>query len=144
MRRTICVPLLRSKRCCACDSGFSVHAVGLSLGSADGIDEWHLEQVARLVAQLQPALVSEHLSWSCFDGRYFNDLLSLPYTEEALVLSAGEAAFIKCLFQGDRLATAARHALEAEEDFDLAATFGRMLGLHLLALARPLRCKQAP
>jgi len=28
--------------------------------------------------------VSEHLSWNSIDGRYFNDLLPLPYTEEAL------------------------------------------------------------
>jgi hypothetical protein len=57
------------------------------------------------------------------------------------VVSQGEAAFIKCLFQGDPLAIAAQHASQAEGDFDLAATLGRMLGLHLLALARPLRCK---
>ena len=67
---------------------FSVHAVGLSLGSADGIDDEHLERVARLVDQLQPALVSEHLSWSCFEGRFFNDLLPLPYTEESLEIVA--------------------------------------------------------
>ena len=71
-----------------CDFEFSVHAVGLSLASADEIDERHLEQVARLVEQLQPALVSEHLSWSRFDGRYFNDLLPLPYTEESLEIVA--------------------------------------------------------
>src|SRR5262245_38035108 len=66
------------------DFEFSVHAVGLSLGSADGIDEEHLEQVSGLVEQLQPALVSEHLSWNRLGGRAFNDLLPLPYTEEAL------------------------------------------------------------
>jgi len=44
------------------DFEFSLHAVGLSLGSADGIDEAHLDQVARIVDQLQPTLVSEHLS----------------------------------------------------------------------------------
>jgi hypothetical protein len=71
-----------------CDFEFSVHAVGLSLGSADGIDEAHLGRIARLVERLQPTLVSEHLSWSCFEGRWFNDLLPLPYTEEALEIVA--------------------------------------------------------
>src|ERR1700738_3945850 len=66
------------------DYGFSVHAVGLSLGSADGLDKGHLARVAALVSRLQPALVSDHLSWSVSGGRYFNDLLPLPYTEEAL------------------------------------------------------------
>ena len=45
-------------------------------------------RVARLVERLQPALVSEHLSWSRFGARYFNDLLPLPYTEEALDIVA--------------------------------------------------------
>jgi uncharacterized protein (UPF0276 family) len=77
-------PSLEKLLCLRRDFEFSVHAVGLSLGSADGIDEAHLEQIARLVDRLQPALVSEHLSWSSFEGRFFNDLLPLPYTEEAL------------------------------------------------------------
>jgi uncharacterized protein len=70
------------------DFEFSVHAVGLSLGSADGIDEAHLDQVARLVDRLQPTLISEHLSWSRFEARCFNDLLPLPYTEESLDIVA--------------------------------------------------------
>ena len=66
------------------DYVFSMHAVGLSLGSAAGIDDAHLDRVAGLVKRLQPAYVSDHLSWSVAGGRYFNDLLPLPYTEEAL------------------------------------------------------------
>ena len=66
------------------DYTFSVHAVGLSLGSAEGIDEAHLGRVAELVKRLQPAYVSDHLSWSVIGGRYVNDLLPLPYTDEAL------------------------------------------------------------
>ena len=66
------------------DYDFSVHAVGLSLGSVDGLDEAHLDRVVELVRRLEPALVSDHLSWSVHGGRYFNDLLPLPYTEEAL------------------------------------------------------------
>ena len=66
------------------DYRFSVHAVGLSLGAVDGLDAAHLARVAALVKRLQPDLVSDHLSWSTHGGRYFNDLLPLPYTEEAL------------------------------------------------------------
>ncbi|MBS0547109.1 MAG: DUF692 domain-containing protein [Proteobacteria bacterium] len=66
------------------DYEFSVHAVGLSLGSAEGLDAAHLARVAALVKRLEPALVSEHLAWSTFGGRYYNDLLPLPFTEEAL------------------------------------------------------------
>ena len=70
------------------DYALSVHAVGLSLGSADGLDGVHLARVAALVRRLEPALLSDHLSWSVQGGRYFNDLLPLPYTEEALAVVA--------------------------------------------------------
>src|SRR2546421_10429426 len=66
------------------DYPMSVHGVGLSLGSAEGLDAAHLERLARLVERLQPALISEHLSWSVTGGAYLNHLLPLPYTEEAL------------------------------------------------------------
>ena len=62
----------------------SLHGVGLSLGSTDPLDTNHLREVKRLVWELEPVLVSEHLSWSSVGGRYLNDLLPLPYTEEAL------------------------------------------------------------
>ncbi|MEP7245023.1 MAG: DUF692 domain-containing protein [Gammaproteobacteria bacterium] len=62
----------------------SLHGVGLSLGSTDPIDLTHLAEVGRLVSELQPLLVSEHLSWGSVGGRFTNDLLPLPYTEEAL------------------------------------------------------------
>lgn len=66
------------------DNELSVHGVGLSLGSADGLDAAHLQRLKALVDRVQPALVSEHLAWSVVDGAYLNDLLPLPYTEEAL------------------------------------------------------------
>ena len=62
----------------------SLHAVGLSLGSAEGVDQAHLERLRRLVEGSRPALVSDHLSWSTSGGQYLPDLLPLPYTEEAL------------------------------------------------------------
>ncbi|MBX3501824.1 MAG: DUF692 domain-containing protein [Alphaproteobacteria bacterium] len=66
------------------DYRFSVHAVGLSLGSAEGLDTTHLARVQGLIDRLQPDLVSDHLSWSVASGTYLNDLLPLPYTEESL------------------------------------------------------------
>ena len=66
------------------DYAVSVHGVGMSLGSADGLDAAHLKRVSGLVAAIDPWLVSEHLSWSVTGGVYHNDLLPLPYTEEAL------------------------------------------------------------
>ena len=64
----------------------SLHAVGLSLGSAEGVDARHLERLRQLAARFEPALVSDHLSWSTSGGVYLPDLLPLPYTEEALAI----------------------------------------------------------
>jgi len=62
----------------------SVHGVALSLGSADGIDDDHLDRLATLVADISPSLVSEHLAWCRADGIYYNDLLPLPLDEATL------------------------------------------------------------
>jgi uncharacterized protein (UPF0276 family) len=66
------------------DYALSLHGVGLSLGSADPLDERHLGRLAALARRFEPALVSEHLCWSSIGGRHANDLLPLPCTEEAL------------------------------------------------------------
>tara|TARA_A100000171_G_scaffold52210_1_gene69548 strand:+ start:194 stop:1045 length:852 start_codon:yes stop_codon:yes gene_type:complete len=62
----------------------SAHGVGLSLGSADGLDPEHLRALKDFHAEFLPFLVSEHLSWSQLKGTYLNDLLPIPYTIEAL------------------------------------------------------------
>jgi uncharacterized protein len=63
---------------------FSLHGVGLSLGSADGLDAAHLRKVAEQVRRYEPLLVSEHLAWNRVDGVSLPDLLPVPYTHEAL------------------------------------------------------------
>jgi uncharacterized protein (UPF0276 family) len=62
----------------------SCHGIGLSLGSVERINQQHLTQLRSLINDVEPFLVSDHLSWSQTGGHYFNDLLPLPYTEEAL------------------------------------------------------------
>jgi uncharacterized protein (UPF0276 family) len=66
------------------DYPLSLHGVGLSLGSAESLDERHLFRLRRLAERVEPGLVSEHLSWSATGGTHFADLLPLPLTEEAL------------------------------------------------------------
>jgi len=76
------------------DYPISMHGVGLSLGSADGLDDAHLGRVAAAAARIEPGLVSEHLSWSTAAGHYLADLLPLPLTEEALdIVCANVARF---------------------------------------------------
>lgn len=66
------------------DYPVSLHGVGMSLGSSDPLDETHLAKLAALAERVEPMLVSEHLCWSSIGGRHANDLLPLPFTEEAL------------------------------------------------------------
>jgi len=66
----------------------SLHGVGLGLGSAEGVDREHLSRVKRAIGRFEPALVSEHACWGHAGGEHFNDLLPLPYTDEAVQLLA--------------------------------------------------------
>lgn len=62
----------------------SLHGVGMGLGSAPALDAGHLARLKHLVDRFEPALVSEHICWGRVEGAHLNDLLPLPYTEEAL------------------------------------------------------------
>ena len=62
------------------DYPVSCHGVGLSLGSAEGLSGTHLRALADLFDDIEPGLVSEHLSWSVVDDTYLNDLLPIPYS----------------------------------------------------------------
>ena len=82
------------------DYAVSLHGVGLSLGSASGLDPWHVDQLASLVDRIEPLRVSDH---ACFArghlaGRprtgapgtqsgplvHASDLLPIPFSHEAL------------------------------------------------------------
>src|SRR5437016_12934754 len=52
----------------ACDYPVSVHSVGVSIGSASGIDRAHLARVRALVDRIDPIFVSGHLAWSTHAG----------------------------------------------------------------------------
>ena len=66
------------------DYALSLHGVGLSLGSTDPLNLSHLNKLKGLISRIEPHSVSEHLCWSSIGRRFLNDLLPLPYSEEAL------------------------------------------------------------
>jgi len=68
------------------DIPISLHGVGLSLGSAEGLDQAHLDRIRQLAEHIEPDLMSEHIAWSVSGGTYLADLLPLPMTEEALAV----------------------------------------------------------
>ncbi len=74
----------------------SLHGVGLALGSAIGLDPWHLDQLADLVLRTDPLLVSDH---ACFARGFLSkqatterethvihasDLLPIPFSKASL------------------------------------------------------------
>lgn len=77
------------------DYPLSLHGVGLGLGSAHGFSGEHLARVRELVRALQPALVSEHLSWSALHDRQCNDLLPLQLDAAALDLVAARVGRVQ-------------------------------------------------
>ncbi len=62
----------------------SIHGIGLSIGGAGPLNPDHLAQLRMLVDRYEPQLVSEHLAWCESGGAYFNDLLPVALTSEAL------------------------------------------------------------
>lgn len=73
----------------------SLHGVSLSLAGSEPVDPVAVAGLARLVRELQPVLVSEHLAWSRFDGSYFPDLLPFPRTVEALTQVCGNVSRVQ-------------------------------------------------
>ena len=74
----------------------SLHGVGLALGSAAGLDPWHLDRLQRLVNRIEPLRVSDH---ACFARApspvgvvHANDLLPIAFTEPALALMAANVS----------------------------------------------------
>ena len=70
----------------------SLHGVGLALGSAAGVDPWHLDRLERLVQRVDPVRVSDH---ACFaraprapgqPALHANDLLPIAFTDAALAI----------------------------------------------------------
>ncbi len=72
----------------------SLHGVGLSLGSAAGLDAWHLDRLAALVRRIDPVRVSDHASFARAPRRdagplvHGSDLLPIAYTDAALAIMA--------------------------------------------------------
>jgi uncharacterized protein len=58
----------------------SLHGVGLALGSAAGVDDWHLDRLARLVERIEPVRVSDH---ACFARASFASTANLPQAAHA-------------------------------------------------------------
>ncbi len=70
----------------------SLHGVGLALGSAVGVDAWHLDRLERLVQRIDPVRVSDHACFARAPARpsgpvlHASDLLPIAYNEASLTI----------------------------------------------------------
>jgi hypothetical protein len=115
------------------DYPVSLHGVGLGLGSVHGFSEDHLERVRRLAEAIEPALVSEHLSWGALRDRQLNDLLPLRLDGAALDLVAARVERVQEVLRRRILVENVSTYLRFADDTMSEAAF-------LAALARRTGC----
>jgi hypothetical protein len=120
----------------------SLHGVGLGLGSAAGIDSWHLDRLQRLVQRCEPLLVSDH---ACFgraalqsDGPVVHgaDLLPIAFTPAALDILVSNVAQVQDRLRRpilvENLAACLRWADDSLDEPDFLNALARRSGCGLL------------
>jgi len=118
------------------DYPLSLHGVGLGLGSSRGFSEDHLERVRQLADAVQPALVSEHLSWGAVHERQLNDLLPLRLDGAALDLVAARVERVQAVLKRrilvENVSTYLRFAGDAMSEAEFLAALARRTGCGIL------------
>ena len=71
------------------------HSLDLSLGSAEGVDDIYLDQLARLVDRVLPPWFSDHICFTKANGIKIGHLAPVPYTNEALDVFARNIEKVK-------------------------------------------------
>jgi hypothetical protein len=66
------------------------HGVSMYFGSADPLDREHLRRLKALARRTRTPWLSDHLCWGSVDGSYTHDLLPMPYTWEAVRVTAAK------------------------------------------------------
>lgn len=77
-----------------------LHGIGLSLGSAEGLDPDRLAHVARVVEAVQPPWFSEHIAFTRAGGVEIGHLAPLPFTREAVAAVARNVAALERAIPG--------------------------------------------
>jgi uncharacterized protein (UPF0276 family) len=66
------------------------HGVSMYFGSAEPLNGEHLRRLKTLVRRTKTPWLSDHLCWGSVDGSYSHDLLPIPYTWEAVEVTAAK------------------------------------------------------
>jgi uncharacterized protein (UPF0276 family) len=118
------------------DYPFSLHGVGLGLGSARGFSRAHLERVRSLVERVEPMLVSEHLCWGAVHDRHLNDLLPLKLDDAALALMCVRVSEVQdCLKRPillENVSTYVRFRADSMSETEFMSALAKRSGCSLL------------
>ena len=114
----------------------SLHGVGLSLGSAAPLSVDHLARLRALVERVEPALVSEHLSWNALPAQHLHDLLPLPFTDEAIAVLVSHIGQLQDTLRRpllvENIASYVRFADDRMPEWDFVGEVVRRAGCKLL------------
>lgn len=77
-----------------------LHGIGLSLGSAGGLDPERVRHLARVIEAVDPPWFSEHIAFTRAGGIEMGHLTPLPFTREAVTTLAANVAELKAALPG--------------------------------------------
>lgn len=77
----------------------TVHALGTSVGTADGVDERYLDKLARLIAYVRPRWWSDHLAFTRVGRTELGAFAPLPRTAEAIEVVARNVARVRAVIK---------------------------------------------
>lgn len=114
----------------------AMHGVSMSIGSTDPLDMDYLHDLRRLMQQIEPVWVSDHLCWTGVDDMNSHDLLPLPYTEAAIAHVVSRVAQVQD-FLGreillENLSSYVQFAESSMPEWTFVAEIARRSGCRLL------------
>jgi uncharacterized protein (UPF0276 family) len=77
-----------------------LHGIGLSLGSAEGLDPERVRHTAKVAEVVSPPWFSEHIAFTRAGGVEIGHLTPLPFTREAVATVASNVAELKRALPG--------------------------------------------
>lgn len=77
-----------------------LHGIGLSLGSAEGLDPRRVRHVTRVAEAVEPPWFSEHIAFTRAGGVEIGHLAPLPFTREAVATVAANVAGLRRALPG--------------------------------------------
>jgi uncharacterized protein (UPF0276 family) len=107
----------------------SLHGVGLALGSAAGVDPWHLDRLQRLVQRVDPVRVSDHAAFARAAPAagaavlHANDLLPLAFTAASLDILCANVSHVQDRLQRRILVENLSAYLSFDDDSMAETTF---------------------